>query len=130
MNGIRRFMAGRYGIDQLSIAIFMLSALLSLIAGILRLPVLSYIGNAPLLIIIYRTMSKNIEKRRMENYKFSMLMSPVYSWLLKTRKRISDSKTHKYFRCPNCKAELRVPKGKGNIVVTCPKCRTEFKRKT
>lgn len=130
MNFIRRYMAGRYGLDQLSIALFILTALFSLLAGILRLPVLAYIGDVPLLVVIFRTLSRNIEKRRMENYKFSMLINPVYSWLLKTRKRITDSKTHKYFRCPKCRSELRVPKGKGRIVVTCPKCREEFTEKT
>ncbi len=130
MNILRRFMAGRYGMDQLSLALLILSVLITLIASLIRLPVLSYVGDIPLLLALFRALSRNIEKRRIENYKFSMFISPAYSWLLKKKKRISDSKTHKYFKCQNCKAELRVPKGKGNIVVTCPKCRTEFRRKT
>lgn len=32
--------------------------------------------------------------------------------------------------CPNCPARLRVPKGKGKITVTCPKCITDFKMNT
>jgi ribosomal protein L37AE/L43A len=66
----------------------------------------------------------------MENYKFAILMSPVYSWLKKTRNRLKDAKTHRYFSCPNCKQSLRLPKGKGKIIIICPKCKTEFKGKT
>jgi Zn finger protein HypA/HybF involved in hydrogenase expression len=88
---------------------------------------ISYI---PLGICLFRMLSKDIEKRRMENYKFSILISPVYSWFKKKQKRVVDAKTHKYFECPNCKTNLRVPKGKGNIVITCPKCKTELKKRT
>ena len=32
--------------------------------------------------------------------------------------------------CPDCDASLRLPKGKGKLAVTCPKCKTEFKTTT
>lgn len=79
---------------------------------------------------IFRTFSKNITKRSMENYKFAMFMSPVYSWFKRLQRSIRDSKTHKYYKCPSCKATLRLPKGKGKILITCPKCRNEFTKKT
>ncbi len=41
-----------------------------------------------------------------------------------------DSRYYKYFNCPNCNQKVRVPKGKGKIEITCPKCRTTFIRKT
>jgi ribosomal protein L37AE/L43A len=57
-------------------------------------------------------------------------MSPVYSKIKKAQYRFTDAKTHRYFKCPDCKTKLRVPKHKGKIIITCPKCKTEFKRKT
>jgi len=66
----------------------------------------------------------------MENYKFAMFLSPVYSWLKKIQSRTKKAKTHKCFKCPNCKTGLWVPKGKGKVMVTCPKCKTEFREKT
>ena len=39
-------------------------------------------------------------------------------------------KEHKYFTCKNCKAICRVPVGKGNIVITCPKCGAQIRAKT
>lgn len=130
MDWLRRFMMGRYGGDQLSLALIIFSVLLSLIAQIIRIPVLGFISYIPLCISIYRILSRDTSRRSMENYKFAMFMSPVYSWFKKTHYHIVDSKTHRYFKCPNCKAKLRVPKGKGKIVITCPICKTEFRERT
>lgn len=130
MNWLKKFMYGRYGSDQLSLALLIFSVLLTFIARFARVPLLSLISYVPLGWCIFRMLSRNINKRSMENYKFSMLISPVYAWLLKMRRKIGESKTHRFMKCPKCKAELRLPKGKGTIVVTCPKCRNEFKAKT
>lgn len=130
MNWLRNFMIGRYGGDHLSIALLALSILLTLIGQIFRIPILILMSYIPMGLCIFRTLSKNITKRSMENYKFAMLMSPVYSWFKRLQSRIKDSKTHKYFKCPSCKATLRLPKGKGKILITCPKCRNEFTKKT
>ena len=130
MNWLRRFMAGRYGADQLSMALLIFSVLLTVIAQLARLPLLTYIGYLPLIACIYRMLSRNINMRRMENYKFSMLISPVYSWFRKMRMHMAERKTHRFYTCPGCKAHLRIPRGKGTIIVTCPKCRTEFKAKS
>lgn len=130
MNWLRKLMMGRYGSDQLSMALIIFSVILSLIANLISLPLLSSISYIPLGICLFRMLSKDIDKRRMENYKFSILISPLYSWFRKTRKRLIDSKTHRFFRCPTCNANLRLPKGKGKITIYCPKCNTEFSRKT
>lgn len=130
MNWLRRFMIGRYGGDQLSMALLIFSALLTLTAQSTSFPPLTFISYLPLGIAIFRILSRNTAKRSMENYKFAMLMSPVYSWFMKMQNRFKDRKTHKYFTCPNCKQSLRLPKGKGKIIISCPKCKTEFKGKT
>lgn len=130
MSWFRRIMAGRYGNDQLSMALLLLSLFLTLISSFsYNLRIFSYLSYIPLALCIFRMFSKNINKRRMENYKFSMMVSPLYSWSLKKINRLKDLKTHRYFKCPNCKQTLRVPKGKGKISITCPKCKTEFIKK-
>jgi uncharacterized protein YbaR (Trm112 family) len=130
MNWLKRFMTGRYGGDQLSIVLLITSVLFTLISSLTKLPLLALVGYIPLGLCIFRMLSKNVTKRSMENYKFSILVSPVYSWFKKTQQHVLDAKTHKYFKCPNCKAQLRIPKGKGKIVITCPKCKTEFEAKS
>lgn len=130
MNWLKKFMDGRYGVDQLSMALLIVSILLTFTSELSRLPVISYISLIPLVLCIFRLLSKKLEKRRMENYKFAMLISPVYSWFKKTVNRSKKAKTHKLFKCPDCKAGLWVPKGKGEIIVTCSKCKKEFRGKT
>ena len=43
--------------------------------------------------------------------------------------RIRD-KEHRYYDCPRCRQQVRVPRGKGKISITCPKCKEKFVKKT
>ncbi len=130
MNWLRNFMNGRYGVDRLSFALLILSMLLTLFGSFLHIPVLVYVSYIPIGLIVYRTLSKNVNRRSLENQKFSMLISPAWSWVKKKQVRLAEQKTHRFFKCRNCHAELRLPKGKGKIIVTCPKCKTEFSART
>ena len=37
---------------------------------------------------------------------------------------------HRYYACPKCRQPVRVPRGKGKIAITCPKCKERFIKKT
>lgn len=130
MNWFTKFMAGRYGGDQLLIFLVALSILLTLVGRFVGISILVTIGYIPFFVAIYRMLSKDVQKRSMENYKFAILVSPIYSRVKKMQKRIRGSKTHKYFNCPKCKTKLRVPKGRGKILVTCPKCKAKINKKS
>lgn len=130
MNWLRKFMYGRYGSDQLSIALLFLSLLLSVIFMFFPATILNYIVYIPFIVFLFRVLSKNITKRREENNKFLKLWGPVAAWFKKKQYRLKDSKTHRYYACPSCKQSVRVPKGKGKILITCPKCKIEFIKKT
>jgi uncharacterized protein YbaR (Trm112 family) len=130
MNRLKKFMTGRYGGDQLSLALILISMVLTFIGSVTGILVISILSYLPLIWCVFRILSKNIRKRQLENYRFAMLMSPVYSALVRLIYRIRDSKTHKIYKCPQCKAKLRLPKGKGKICITCTLCKTEFVRKT
>lgn len=130
MNWLNKFMFGRYGGDQLSIWLLILSIILTAIGRITGISLLMTISYIPLFITFYRVFSKDIQKRRMENYKFAMFLSPIYSKLKKLQSRIKDSRTHKYYKCSKCKTTLRVPKSKGRILIKCPKCKEKFIKKT
>lgn len=132
MNWFRKFMYGRYGIDEFSTALLGLSLVLMILLGMLpgKLKLISTISYIPMVLYIYRTFSRNIFKRQQEYYKYLSFKNSFLSKLRKHKSRIQDSKTHKYFKCPNCKQELRVPRGKGKITITCPKCKTSFKAKS
>ena len=132
MNWLKKFMHGRYGADQLSRALLILSFILIIIGGFLprNLSSLVVIGYIPTVMCIFRIFSKNIFKRKQENYKYLKCENSVTKWGKQKLNRAKDSKTHKYFTCPDCKQQLRVPRGQGKISVTCPKCKKSFKGKS
>ena len=118
----RRFMEGRYGTDKLNIAILLLGLGLSVLSFLIILPftkILLCLASYILMgIAIFRCLSRNIYKRYRENLRFLMLLD-----------RYKD-KEHRYFICPKCRQPVRVPKGKGKISITCPKCSEKFIKKT
>ena len=129
MDRLRKFFYGRHGMDQLGIALFiayMALAVLSSILGSLLIYILSFVLFG---YFIFRAFSRNNVRRTAENTKF------LYGWYnLKNKwrlalQRMRDMKTYRYFVCPNCRQKVRVPRGKGKISITCPKCKTKFVRK-
>ena len=92
MNWLQRFMAGRYGSDQLNFALLVLCLLLSLISQITGLYVLLLISYLPLLIAIFRMFSRNIYKRRAENAWFLKLWTPVKMWFVQKFTMLRQSK--------------------------------------
>lgn len=127
---LNKIFNGRYGADQLSLVLLVFSLLLNLLGSIFKLKVLSYLSFVPLIFSIMRSLSKDIDKRRLENYKFSILISPIYKRWHNLKRKFKERKTHKFFKCPSCKTDIRVPKNKGRINITCPKCNTKFEKRT
>ena len=119
---LRRFMAGRYGTDKLSLSMLVVSLILSLVGGFVKFPLVNLLITAASYILmfwaIFRSLSRNTYKRYQENRKFLQFFD-----------RLKD-REHRYFDCPNCNQPVRVPRGKGKIVITCPRCRERFIRKT
>lgn len=122
---IMRFMVGRYGPDQFgkflnvtTLIIIGVSILLSFFSKVASY-VLYIIALALMVYSYYRMFSKQIYKRAAENRKFLNIQS-----------LFKQLKTHCFFQCPKCKTKVRVPRGKGKICITCPKCKEEFIKKT
>ncbi len=130
MNWLQKMMYGRYGTDQLNIALLIFSMLLTLVIQLIGIPWLSLLPLCLLIICFVRMFSRNIPRRYQENNQFLKLWNPVKSWFSLQRRKWKDRKTHRYYKCPKCSRILRVPKGKGKICITCPGCRTEIIRKT
>lgn len=129
MNFLRRLMAGRYGSDQLNMFLLAVYLVFYLLAAVTGLGILSFIGLFAILLCFLRMFSRNLDRRRAENAKFLQMTAPVTKWV-KLRRTIHQDKDHAYFKCPNCKQQLRVPKGKGKITITCRSCGTTFQEKT
>ena len=117
----RHFMDGRYGGDKLNMMLLGAGAGCCIFSLFLRLPVsllftlCSYVF---MFWALFRSMSRNTYKRYRENRKYLMLLQ-----------RLKD-REHRYFDCPRCHQPVRVPRGKGKISITCPKCKEKFIKKT
>ena len=120
--GLVRFMSGRYGTDKLNSVILWTGLILCLISMFLPLGwanlTLSLLSYVCMIVAIFRCFSRNTYKRYQENRRF----------LLAIQKR--KDREHKYFSCPKCRQSVRVPRGKGKISITCPRCREKFVKKT
>ena len=119
--GFRSFMAGRYGTDKLGLTLLVAALVISLISA--------FIGGVVSLILtllyyllmgwaIFRMFSRNTYARYEENRKFLRFFDQL------------KDREHRYFECPKCRQSVRVPRGKGKIAITCPRCREKFIKKT
>ncbi len=130
MNKLRNFMLGRYGVDKLNFVLLICSILISAIASILNFEIGLFLSYIPLIWCFYRTFSRNIYKRANENQVFLSKYGPLEQKAIASIKLLIGTKTHKYYKCSKCKQTIRVPRGKGKICISCPKCRNEFIKNT
>ena len=123
-------MQGRYGFDEISYILLGVSLIFSLISNFDKLWFFYLIALIPIAFALYRSLSRNITARISEREKYLVLVEPIKSFIKLQRNKYRDRETHRYFKCKNCKATLRVPVGKGKISITCPKCNTKITKKT
>ncbi len=124
-NAIHRFMYGRYGNDSLNLFLIVFYLFLYLLFALTHFELLYWLSLALVFVTLFRLLSRNIPARQKENSQFMRLAGPVIQWyrLQRTMRRDKD---HRYFKCPNCGQQLRVPRGKGRITVTCRSCGASF----
>jgi hypothetical protein len=120
------YIQGRYGIDELYKFILKIFFIIWILNLFLRNPILYYLGLILLIWGIFRVFSKNYEKRHAENLKYIEIKNKFFQKYKLIKNKWKDRKTHIYRKCPNCKAEIRLPKKKGKHIVNCPKCKKDF----
>ena len=123
MNGFRNFFFGRNGFDALSGAIMVIVLILSLLSRMfpdwIFLPL---IGMGLIVWVFFRTMSTKVVLRRAENEKFLSFWSRLRSGPSKFAAPLQ----YRYFTCPSCGQKVWVPRGRGRIAITCPRCNAGF----
>ena len=122
-----RFMAGRYGSDQLSRFTMTVALVFMVLYMITKQPIIYYITMILLILNIFRIFSRNIQARYAENTKYLALRAKVMGFIRGTSR---GDAAHRIYKCPGCHQKVRVPRGRGRIAITCPKCGKEFIKKT
>lgn len=117
------------GPDELGLAIIVASLILHVLNAFLRSDVLAVMGSALFLWTVFRLLSHNKAKRMEENRRFRQLRMKLNTQIRQGLVRIKNMRKYKYYRCPNCKARLRIPRGAGEKTVRCSQCQHTFRQK-
>ena len=131
---IGMWMQGRYGNDEFNrfLSIVAIVCFILSFFGTLCTPLgyAYWLGLAILIYTIIRSLSKNIRVRSKERDFYVNIKSKIVGFFKLQVRRIKEGKTSKFYRCPKCRTIIRVPKGRGRIQITCPKCRQQFIKRT
>lgn len=125
-----RFMQGRYGADELSKFLTGLGMVLIILSILTRISIFHLLFWVCLIYSYFRMFSKNYSTRYAENQKFLALKNQFRYKLENHKKLREQKKIYHIYSCPYCKQKIRIPKGKGTIIITCPKCKEEFGKRS
>ena len=125
-NRFQQFMYGRYGMDQLNRFLSTVALIVLVVSIFVRRPIVEIVALALLFWCYYRMFSRNVSKRAAENQKYLNFRYKLTVRWNNAKKRFAQRREYRFFRCPKCRQRVRVPRGRGKICITCPKCREEF----
>ncbi len=125
-----QFMTGRYGgNDKLTRVLNITAIVLLVLSFIIRSPVITLLFYAVLIYELFRIFSRNVNARYAENQRFEVFWNRFTKEIRQGIARVKNMRDYKYFRCPNCKARLRLRRGSGEGTLTCGSCGEKFKAK-
>lgn len=126
---VSRFMSGRYGSDQLNLTMVIGALIVTTIGSLSGVYFLTLAADALLLLAIFRMFSKDRYRRAHENQMYLEKTQKVRRAATEWVNRVKNSRKYHYYTCPKCKQRLRVPRGVGNITITCKQCGTKLDKK-
>jgi len=127
---LTQFMNGRYGTDELSKFMMVITMILVVVSSFAQEPILYAISLILIIAVYFRMFSKNFDKRYRENQVYMRYYSKIIKTKNKQKKTQELKKVYHYYKCPDCKTKMRVPKGKGKVKVSCPSCGKQFVKKS
>lgn len=123
-------MYGRNGVDSLGKFVLVISIIVMLLAGWTDSLILSYLSWIGIIYLYFRMFSRNIYKRSSENQWYLNKTYKIRTFFYRQKNLLLQRKTHHIYKCPTCRQKIRVPRGKGQIEIRCPKCNTRFIKKS
>ena len=127
---IYRFMEGRYGTDDFYKFLFWVALIGIVINWFFKSQLLSFAVTLILVYAMYRVLSKNHSARYAENQRYLQATAKIRYWFDQQKKLMEERKYHHIYTCPKCRQKIRIPKGKGKIMIRCPKCHHEFQKRS
>lgn len=127
---LMRFMYGRYGVDKLSRHLVIAGLVLSFVSILFGGNILYLLSLAMFIYGYYRVFSRNHAKRYQELAAYERFLAKIKKYPEKWKREMAQRKDYRIFKCPTCKQKIRIPKGRGNVEIRCPKCRTAFRKRT
>ncbi len=121
-----KFMHGRYGSDKLGLFLLYTALVIMIVNAFINSFILFIMELAVIGYSFFRIFSKNVQKRYRENLIFEKIWNKIMGFFRLKIKMWQDRKTHVFVKCPRCKANLRLPKIKGEHTVRCTKCNNRF----
>lgn len=126
MEKIRRYMQGRYGMDELSKFLMAISIVMIILASLTRNSMVNLVSFIIIGFVYVRMFSKNFYKCSLQNQKYLKLRNKITGSWQNRISRFKQRKIYSFYDCPECRQKVRIPKGKGKVQITCPKCKAEF----
>lgn len=123
-------MQGRYGVDNLSRFLSVFLLIFIILSLFIRIPFSGLISLILLVVLYWRMFSRNIQKRYAENQKFLQIQYKIRGFFTGFRNGMSQARDYHIYKCPRCNQKIRIPRGKGHIMVRCPRCGYEFHKKS
>ena len=127
---IYRFMQGRYGTDDFYKFLFWVALIGIVINWFFKSQLLSFAVTLILVYAMYRVLSKNHSALYAENQRYLQATAKIRYWFDQQKKLMEERKYHHIYTCPKCRQKIRIPKGKGKIMIRCPKCHHEFQKRS
>ena len=127
---LSQFMQGRNGTDALGISAILAAVVAKVLAVLFGSTLLDVLSLALILYALFRCYSRNTIKRAEENLAFLDATKKPREWASLAYKKVKNRKTTCYFTCENCKTVYALPKGKGKLRATCPKCHARHEHTT
>ena len=130
---VSQFFVGRNGLDLLNKIVFAAAVILWIASRFVsggRGTLLIYLFLFAAGVAIFRSLSRNIERRQEENRRLTAWVNRFRGRSETFNNRKEQWMEYKVFKCPSCGMKMRVPRGEGKIRVTCRQCGAVFEKKS
>ena len=117
---------GAYGTDRFTRFLIVVFLVVFVVTSFTKTKADQIFPTAIIVYTYFRILSRNIPARDRENELYTRFASRALSRVSKLGITLNDRRANHIYKCPSCGQKIRIPRGRGRIMVRCPKCAAEF----